>query len=119
MHSDSISNVKVDLRRRILHFTESKTDRSVSVKMHIIQVHRSVDECVGARIRELRVNRAETTVSIANVLGVSPAMVEQWELGAMRIPAANLIELARQLTCPVSYFFGLSEGGISLVHDRL
>lgn len=77
--------------------------------MHANPARGAIDRYVGGRLRRLRVNRGETASSLADLLGLAPAIVEQWELGTTRIPAVVLVELAGLLTCSVSYFFGSSE----------
>jgi transcriptional regulator with XRE-family HTH domain len=67
---------------------------------------RTIDQFVGARIRERRLMLGLSRGDLANrVGGVSQQMIYKYELGIARVSAAVLYEIAGALGTSVDYFF--------------
>lgn len=69
-----------------------------------------VDVHVGARIRQRRFLVGMTQQVLAARLGVTFQQLQKYEVGANRVSASRLWDIARLLDVPVSFFFeGFSE----------
>jgi transcriptional regulator with XRE-family HTH domain len=73
---------------------------------HPIDVH------VGAKLRELRMQRRVSQMELAGRVGVTFQQIQKYEKGVNRISASKLFELAECLGVEVQEFFaGLPPGG--------
>jgi transcriptional regulator with XRE-family HTH domain len=71
-----------------------------------------IDERVGGRIRERRIILGLTQQQLAEMLGVSYQQAHKYEVGANRVSAGRLFEIARALSAPIDYFYeGIGEEG--------
>jgi transcriptional regulator with XRE-family HTH domain len=69
----------------------------------------SVDSHVGNRIRTRRKLRGLGQVALAQRIGVTFQQIQKYEMGANRVSASKLYDIARALQTPVAWFFeGLS-----------
>jgi transcriptional regulator with XRE-family HTH domain len=66
---------------------------------------RRIDQHVGERIRLRRTERGLTQEQLAAALEVSYQQIQKYEIGANRISAGRLYEIARKLGVEVGYFF--------------
>ena len=57
----------------------------------------SVDVVIGNRLRSTREALGRDVGEFADQIGATPAMVEQWEAGTVRIPGAWIITCAESL----------------------
>ena len=64
-----------------------------------------VDVHVGDRIRVRRTLMGMGQVNLGEVLGLSFQQVQKYEKGANRVSASRLIQFAKILNVPASYFF--------------
>tara|TARA_R100001369_G_scaffold24221_1_gene44608 strand:+ start:982 stop:1338 length:357 start_codon:yes stop_codon:yes gene_type:complete len=69
------------------------------------QIPRPEDVFVGTKLRELRSITGHTQTSLGNAVGISFQQVQKYETGANRISVSRLVEFARVLDVPPSYFF--------------
>jgi transcriptional regulator with XRE-family HTH domain len=60
---------------------------------------------LGARLAARRRSLSLSEAGLASKAGVEPDQLAAWEAGAERIPARNLVELAKLLGCDITYFF--------------
>ena len=65
----------------------------------------SIDEYVGRRLQLLRLSRQMSVERLAQVVGATPAQIEEYEAGATRISADKLLRIAATLNKSVDYFF--------------
>ena len=84
------------------------------------ELAKRADAHVGLRIRKCRVSMGLTQQDVADALKVSYQQFQKYEIGANRVSAGRLYEIAMRLEVNVGYFFdGLepaSEGG-PMGHD--
>jgi transcriptional regulator with XRE-family HTH domain len=76
-----------------------------------------VDILVGKRIRAGRHLRGVTQQDLGEAIGVKFQQVQKYETGANRVSASKLMEIARTLDMPITYFFGQLETGVDDVLD--
>lgn len=70
----------------------------------------SVDVFVGKRLRELRVLKGISQAQLGKAVGVTFQQIQKYEVGANRISASRLFQVASILSVPVSDFFiGIEE----------
>jgi transcriptional regulator with XRE-family HTH domain len=75
-----------------------------------------VDVHVGARIRQRRFLLGMTQQSLAANIGVTFQQLQKYEMGANRVSASRLWDIARLLEVPVSFFFeGLGRQGDGVI----
>jgi transcriptional regulator with XRE-family HTH domain len=68
------------------------------------------DVAIGQRLHLQRTLRNVTQAELASAIGITFQQIQKYELGAHRISAGKLLQVARFLTTPVSAFFdGLEE----------
>ena len=65
----------------------------------------SVDAHVGNRIRTRRKLRGLGQVALAQRIGVTFQQIQKYEMGANRVSASKLYDIARALQTPVAWFF--------------
>ncbi|QXV73753.1 HTH-type transcriptional regulator protein [Rhizobium phage RHph_N46] len=65
----------------------------------LVNRNRSVDERLGARLRELRKARKITLIQTAETLDISYQMVQKYEKGANRMAVSTLIDICKMLNC--------------------
>lgn len=92
----------------------------------------SVDEHVGARLRQRRALMGMSQEKLAECVGITFQQVQKYENGANRISAGRLYEFSDALNVPVSFFYenmkannpksyrnlGVSEGEQSVIEDQ-
>jgi len=69
-------------------------------------VSHPVDIEVGARIRQRRLLLGMNQETLATRLGLTFQQVQKYEMGANRVSASRLSDVADVLGVPVAYFFG-------------
>lgn len=65
-----------------------------------------VDVLVGRRIRERRRYVGMNQAKLGDALGITFQQIQKYELGANRVSASRLSEIASLLNVPIAYFFG-------------
>ena len=70
-----------------------------------------LDAMVGARIRMFRINRGMSQTTLAERIGVSFQQVQKYELGANRVGASRLSQIASVLGVSVGELFESSGAG--------
>jgi len=75
----------------------------------------SVDQLIGARIRERRITLGLSQRRFADLLGVTFQQVYKYERGINTISAGQLYEIARGSDTPVEYFFE----GLEMIERQL
>jgi transcriptional regulator with XRE-family HTH domain len=65
----------------------------------------AVDEYIGARMRERRVELSITQSRLADELGVSFQQVQKYEKGINRISASRLFDICKILNVSLSFMF--------------
>ena len=76
-----------------------------SRKSRAAQEDKTIDQLVGARVRQGRREAGATLVALAKALKLSHQQVQKYETGANRIAAGTLFEIAGFLDMPIGYFF--------------
>ena len=66
---------------------------------------KSIDMCIGLRIRLRRQVLKMTQADLGRELGVSPQQVQRYECDGHRVFAGRLHKMARILKVPISYFY--------------
>jgi transcriptional regulator with XRE-family HTH domain len=69
-----------------------------------------VDEHVGKRLRLRRTMMGLSQEAVAKAVGITFQQVQKYEKGSNAMNASRLIEFARYMNVPVSYFFEGLEG---------
>jgi len=64
-----------------------------------------ISDHIGGRVRQRRTELGLTQEQLAQALGISYQQVQKYEIGANRVSASRLYELAQQLGVGVSYFY--------------
>jgi transcriptional regulator with XRE-family HTH domain len=62
------------------------------------------DKLIGARVRKARLERNMSQQDLADRLGLTFQQVQKYELGANRIAATRLVEIAKRLEKPIVWF---------------
>lgn len=65
----------------------------------------AIDVYVGQRIRSGRMLRDLSQEKLADALNLTFQQVQKYEKGANRVSCSRLVEIARAMSLPVSYFF--------------
>ncbi len=65
----------------------------------------NVDDWVGRRIRQRRLERGQSQTELANALGITFQQVQKYENGTNRISAGRAYAAAQHLGVPLDYFF--------------
>jgi len=65
----------------------------------------TVDEYIGARMRESRLALGMTQESLGELVGVTFQQVQKYEKGANRVSAARLFEICKALNVPLATMF--------------
>ncbi len=81
------------------------TGNAVTGHVRGMKCGKSVDVHVGARIRFRRNLLGLTQEQLAETLDLTYQQVQKYEKGVNRISASRLLEIARILQCPISFFF--------------
>jgi transcriptional regulator with XRE-family HTH domain len=69
-----------------------------------------IDNHVGARIRQCRIELGLSQRQLAEMLGITNALMHKYERGLNRVRASRLYEIAGKLEVPIVYFYdGLAE----------
>ncbi len=69
----------------------------------------AVDQLVGSRVRQRRMQVGLTLNQLAQALGTTVPQVQKYETGTNRIGASRLHQIARILDAPIGFFFGEAE----------
>ena len=85
-----------------------------------------VDRWVGRRVCEQRIRLGYSQSDLGNALGVSFQQVQKYEMGANRISASKLFEIAQFFKSDIAYFFdgftganaGVAEPASGFSHDH-
>ncbi len=70
---------------------------------HYVDIH------VGKRIRSSRWMASMTQKQLADLVGVKFQQIQKYEIGANRVSASRLYEIAKALNVNVSFFFDILE----------
>lgn len=76
-----------------------------------------IDQIVGRRIREKRIQLGLSLDQVAHDLNVSPKLMDEFEFGQQRVGARRLLALAQSLGVPTSYFFASIAPDLKVVSD--
>ncbi|MDX1975522.1 MAG: helix-turn-helix transcriptional regulator [Rickettsiales bacterium] len=80
------------------------------MKPHKLPSKQDIDAHVGKRLRLRRTMMGLSQESVAKAIGVTFQQVQKYEKGSNAMNASRLVEFARFMNVPVSYFFeGLDE----------
>ncbi len=71
-----------------------------------------IDAHVGERIRRRRTLLGFTQEQLADALEISYQQIQKYENGANRVSAGRLLQIARRLDAPITYFFEGLEGAV-------
>ena len=70
----------------------------------------AIDNYVGGRIRERRIMLGLTQQQFSKMIGVSYQQAHKYEHGINSVSAGRLLEIARALRAPITYFYeGIGE----------
>ena len=70
----------------------------------------AIDNYVGGRIRERRIMLGLTQQQFSKMIGVSYQQAHKYEHGINSVSAGRLLEIARALSAPITYFYeGIGE----------
>ncbi len=78
--------------------------------MMVIKRSGKVDAHVGRRVRERRREIGMSQTKLGNALGIAFQQVQKYEVGANRVAAGRLWDIAKALEVDVGYFFEGIEG---------
>lgn len=73
----------------------------------------SIDEHVGARLRQRRTLLGFSQEKLAEAVGITFQQIQKYENGANRVSAGRLYEFSKVLQIPVSFFFDSMEENTS------
>jgi transcriptional regulator with XRE-family HTH domain len=79
--------------------------RTVSGRTSLKQSLKHIDEKLGHRIRVRRRLMRMNQQTLAQAIGVSFQALQKYEAGENRVSASALLQIARVLNTPISYFF--------------
>ena len=65
----------------------------------------SIDEYVGAQLRQRRTLMGLSQEKLAEAVGITFQQIQKYENGANRVSAGRLFEFSKILNIPISYFF--------------
>ena len=65
----------------------------------------AIDEAIGLRLRQKRLERGFSQEKLGEFFGVSFQQVQKYEKGSNRIAASTLVMFAEVLGVPITYFF--------------
>lgn len=74
-----------------------------------------IDKHVGMRVRQARLMRNVTQEVLAEGLGVTFQQIQKNENGSNRISAGRLLQIARKLRMPITFFFDGAPGVVGEV----
>jgi transcriptional regulator with XRE-family HTH domain len=69
------------------------------------RVANAVDEHIGRRVRERRLEIGLSQVQLAEILGVTFQQIQKYEKGINRVAASRLYEMTEALEVYITYFF--------------
>jgi transcriptional regulator with XRE-family HTH domain len=72
---------------------------------HVKQSPDPIDEYIGNRVRMRREMLAISQQKLGTAIGVTRQLVQKWEMGARRLGASQLHQIASVLKVPPAYFF--------------
>lgn len=64
-----------------------------------------VDQQIGLLIRERRLELLLNLVQLAERVGIAVQQLQKYETGENRVSASRLVDIARELSVPVAWFF--------------
>jgi len=71
------------------------------------------DIVVGRRLRSMRNLLGRSQMDVANAIGITFQQLQKYEKGSNRISAGRIHQLAVEYSCPVAWFFGDYDNGLS------
>jgi transcriptional regulator with XRE-family HTH domain len=74
----------------------------------------NADAIIGQRVRTRRMLVGMSQERLGELLGLSFQQIQKYEKGVNRIGSGRLIEVAKHLGVPMSYFFDEAPGGIEI-----
>jgi transcriptional regulator with XRE-family HTH domain len=77
-----------------------------------------IDEHVGKRLRECRLQAGLSQAAVAEPLGLCYQVVQRYETGLIRISASTLYRLAQMLDIEPNYFFDGYAGPVALLAKK-
>src|SRR5262245_29735986 len=72
-----------------------------------------LDREVGRRLKLRRVEIDMSQTAVADALGLSFQQIQKYEKGHNRIGAGRLLQIAKLLKVPVSFFYGEKQSGVA------
>ncbi len=72
----------------------------------------SVDLIIGMKIHELRIAMGLSRMQLAAKIDVTHQQLQKYEKGQNRITLGRMVEIAKALNKPISYFFDIIEGAV-------
>jgi len=85
--------------------TESQMATNQRIAVRGIMPNHPVDVHVGARFRQRRSLLGMSQTAVGDAVGLTFQQVQKYERGSNRISASRLLEFAKVLDVPISYFF--------------
>jgi len=77
-----------------------------------------IDEHVGKRLRECRLQAGLSQAAVAEPLGLCYQVVQRYKTGLIRISASTLYRLAQMLDIEPNYFFDGYAGPVALLAKK-
>lgn len=110
-------NLSESLRATPARFHSSKSGfgpvQAKEVERRSTRSPSRVDELVGEKVRIARVAANLSMEELAREVGVTWQQIQKYEVGANRIGAGRLHEIARVLSKPIEFFFDFNDGLVS------
>jgi transcriptional regulator with XRE-family HTH domain len=78
----------------------------------------TIDDFIGARIRERRLTLGLTQRQLGEMIDVARDVISKFEQGDTRLSAGRLYEIARALDAPTTYFYDGFDGDKAPQPDR-
>ncbi len=66
---------------------------------------RDIDKSIGEKVNKLRLNKGITRQELAKEIGVTHQQLQKYIIGTNRISVSRIIDIAKTLESPVTYFF--------------
>lgn len=108
---DALNGVVEDNKRCVSIAFDKDTHDIPSLNSNLLSCELSLEPqknatTIGSRIREIRKSRGITQKDIAELVGVTPSCVTQWESGLISPNCDKLIPLAKALGCDPLWLIG-------------
>lgn len=69
------------------------------------RIDRQAEARIGARLREARMMRGLSQTKLAEACGITFQQIQKYESGASRVSVSRLMQIAKVLSYPLSFFF--------------